>query len=306
MFRRLLLPCCVVVSTLVSMAAPRFAQASWVGRLVIPKKVDIKIRQTDKDGKPIHVGPFDTAGVVVLAAKDGWLKVRLNDGEGWIDQAELLLVEDAIPYFTQQINENPNHADAYTLRARAWYFKLDNDMALKDVTEALRISPTGSAYQMRGYLYLLKHHHDKALSDYSEAIRLNPKDVLAYYYRGMTYQGKKDYEKALSDYSEAFRLDPSHALACNQLAWIMATCPNEKHRNGTKAVEYAKKALALNRWKAFALDTLAAAYAEDGQFLNAVECQMQALEDPAYHNAYGKEGLGRLELYKNNKPFRTK
>jgi tetratricopeptide (TPR) repeat protein len=84
----------------------------------------------------------------------------------------------------------------------------------------------------------------------------------------------------------------------------MATCPDEKYRNGPKAVEYAKKGLELNKSKGFALDTLAAAYAENGQFDEAVKCQMEALEDPAFQKRYGEEAEKRLELYKNKKPFR--
>ena len=53
---------------------------------------------------------------------------------------------------------------------------------------------------------------------------------------------------------------------------MRATCPEEKHRNGQQAVEYATKACELTAWKnAPYLGTLAAAYAEAGDFAKAVQ-----------------------------------
>jgi tetratricopeptide (TPR) repeat protein len=124
------------------------------------------------------------------------------------------------------------------------------------------------------------------------------------YWRGEAHRCGKDYKKAITDFCEAVELEPNNYLAHNAIAWIMATCPKENIRNGQKALEHAKKALELNTWKAFGLDTLAAALAEVGRFDEAVKCQTEALADPAFQRFYGEEGRQRLELYKNNKPFR--
>ncbi len=67
-----------------------------------------------------------------------------------------------------------------------------------------------------------------------------------------------------------------YAYAYNNLAWIMATCQDKKYRNGAKAVELAKKAISLSNNIDF-LDTLAAAYAEAGNFEKATTIQEEVI-----------------------------
>ena len=57
------------------------------------------------------------------------------------------------------------------------------------------------------------------------------------------------YDKAIADYNEAIRLDPKYALAYNGLAWLAATCPDAKYRDGKKAVQSAVTACKLTEWK---------------------------------------------------------
>jgi tetratricopeptide (TPR) repeat protein len=159
----------------------------------------------------------------------------------------------------------------------------------------------------RGLLNHQNKEYDKAIADFTEAIKVDAKFVPAYAFRGyILSHHKKEYEKGLADYSEAIRLDPKFAYAYNNTAWLLATCPVEKVRNGKKAIEYATKACELTDFKNGSyIDTLAAAYAEAGQFAEAVKYQMQALENAAFEKAEGDSARKRLELYKNKKPFRT-
>lgn len=69
------------------------------------------------------------------------------------------------------------------------------------------------------------------------------------------------------------------ATVLNGLASLRATCPDEKHRNGQQAVEYATKACELTAWKNGGwIDSLAAAYAEAGDFDKAVEWQQKGMD----------------------------
>ena len=112
----------------------------------------------------------------------------------------------------------------------------------------------------------------------------------------------KDFEKALADCEAAHRID-SKSGAYNSVAWLLATSPEEKSRDGRKAVEFAKRAMELSGDKdANALDTLAAAYAEAGDFEMAVQWQIKAVES-VLEEAKSRY-RSRLDLYKSGKPFR--
>jgi tetratricopeptide (TPR) repeat protein len=121
------------------------------------------------------------------------------------------------------------------------------------------------------------------------------------------YAHEGDYTKALAEYAEATRLNPDHVLSCNNLAWLLATCPDANVRNGEKAIKYAKKACELSEWKVPPyLDTLAAAYAEAGDFDNAVKWQNRFLESDYLKSNLSKDTLDkarqRLSIYEQKKP----
>jgi tetratricopeptide (TPR) repeat protein len=225
--------------------------------------------------------------------------------EGYLAKADVVLVQNAIAFFTARIRLDPKDDTAYAYRATAWMEKGEHDKAIKDLDEAIRLSPESSAsYNNRGNAWRDKKEHDKAIADYGVAIRLDPKLALAYIGRGNAWQDKQEHDKAIADYGVAIRLDPKHALAYGYRAWLWATCPDPKFRDGKKAVESARKGCELTDWKnANHLAALAAAYAEAGQFDDAIRWQMKALKDPAYQKEAGETAWQRLKLYLARKPY---
>ena len=102
-----------------------------------------------------------------------------------------------------------NLAWAYYDRGSEYSDKGDNDRAISDYNEAIRINPKYvKAYNSRGHAYREKGDYDRAISDSSEAIRIDPKYAKAYNGRGMAYMEKGDNDRAISEFSEAIRLDP--------------------------------------------------------------------------------------------------
>ena len=192
-------------------------------------------------------------------------------------------------------------------RGTAAFRKGDYDLAIADFTEVARLNPKdAAAFNMRAVSHAKKGEFDAAIADYTEAIRLDPKLVTAWFMRGKARQEKGDHDKALADFSEAVRLGPENMAACNRLAWFLATCPKAGLRDGRKAVDYARKACELSNWKApIALDTLAAACAEAGDFPQAVEWETKYLKTELCPERSAEEATQRLALYPSRQPYRT-
>jgi hypothetical protein len=98
-------------------------------------------------------------------------------------------------------------------------------------------------------------------------------------------------------------LNPDHPNAYKNLAWLQATCPEERFRDGSDGVRNARRAIDLTQGKQTAwLEILAAAHAESGDFAAAVECQSKALEAAALPDR--ALALTRLDSYKAWRPWR--
>jgi tetratricopeptide (TPR) repeat protein len=145
---------------------------------------------------------------------------------------------------------------------------------------------------------------DRALADLNEAVALVPQaDV--YVSRAYVLAKKGDYRGAAADFQEAVRLDGKNAVAHNNLAWLLATCPQDDLRDGPRALEEAQLACELSDWKeSYCLGTLAAAYAEVGRFDEAIMWHKKALEMPGYVRQYGQKVVERTNLYEQGKPCR--
>lgn len=121
----------------------------------------------------------------------------------------------------------------------------------------------------------------------------------------LTRQGKVD--QAMEQYTRGLALSPNDLAALNNLAWYHATSPDASHRDGQKAVRYAQRVVQLtNRREPGAIDTLAAAHAEAGQFDLAQRTAQEAiaLAEKAPDNPAVAGMKQRLELYRAGKPFR--
>lgn len=256
---------------------------------------------------------------------------------GWVPKQHLATPVQAVDVFIDQIEKNPRDAGAYSARGMVWYRRGEPDIALGDFSDAIELNPKSyDAFSNRGLCWAAKGEYAKAMSDYNEAIRLNPKNANGFNNRGNLWSAKGNYDRAIGDFSEAIRLNPNSAVAfanrggawienqeyekaiadCTEAirldpkyitpylnrAIVYATCPDPRYRSGKQAVKNAETACELSGWRfANHIGTLAAAYAEDGDFAAAVKYQTKA------HDLYTvaqKEKYGfLLELYKEGRPY---
>jgi tetratricopeptide (TPR) repeat protein len=206
---------------------------------------------------------------------------------------------------TEAIRLDPTNATMVSDRGLIHVKRGEYDQGITDYDLALRINPRlTSVHERRGDAFGLKANWDKAIADYEEALRLNPKSSSVLHHRAKIHDKLRAFGKASDDYREALRLDPRNVQLLNDLAWLQATCPDEKIRNGPQAVGHAAVACTkTSSADAGLLVTLAAAHAECGDYEEAVRLTRKAL-DLAPKAQQGKMS-GYLELFKDHKPIRN-
>ena len=141
-----------------------------------------------------------------------------------------------------------------------------------------------------------------------DGIRLANHDwAAAYHERALAELAQGKAGDAIRWWQSAVALRPEGATIYNDPAWVMATWPDAAFRNGKAAVALAQRAVQISgRKEPAALDTLAAAYAEEGRFQDAVGTAKEALQlATAQGNQRLAESLGkRIKLYGAGQPWR--
>ena len=173
-------------------------------------------------------------------------------------------------------------------------------------TAAMQVAKDDPApWHNRGIARLALKDYRNAVMDFTGSLRLK-KEAQTHVFRGVSFSELGEYERALLDLEEALGMAPTSAEAHNALAWVLATAATPGFRDGKRAIELARKACVLGNWRDAAhIDTLAAAYAEAGDFAEAVRWQEKALADPAFAKGEElKEAQERLALYKARKAWR--
>ena len=163
------------------------------------------------------------------------------------------------------------------------------DEAISHYWEALRIrSSSGQNRYRRGLArahsnlagaLLRKGKIDEAIAHSEMALKFRPEDADAHTNLGNALLQKGFADQAILHYEKALRTAPESAPTLNNLAQILATSSDAKFRNGTRAIQLANQADRISGGKnpAF-IRTLAAAYAEDGQFNAAIDAAERALK----------------------------
>jgi Tfp pilus assembly protein PilF len=182
--------------------------------------------------------------------------------------------------------------------------------AKRNVDEALRIDPKlWPALYVRAQIFRRQGKYELAVQDCNEALRQYPGFVEAALLRASTYVRLGKYAEASKEFNYLVSIHPRSVTLARVLsdrAWFQATCPNASFRNGQQAVRDAKAACSIMAWKdENMIDTLAAAYAETGDFYSAVRYAAQALAVKGISAEDAKVFREHVALFQQHKRFPT-
>lgn len=166
---------------------------------------------------------------------------------------------------------------------------------------------SADAFNTRGKRYLKEHRYEKAILDFNRALEESPDHLEALINRGKARKRSGHIIGAISDWQHVLKQDNRNAEVANNLAWIFATSADDRLRDGVKAVKMASRAVDLSDNPLY-LDTLAAAYAEAGDFEKARNVQkraVQLLKDKVPSGVL-QQCLAHLKAYKADRPWRDK
>ena len=264
-----------------------------------------------------------------------------NLGAAYFAQHRL---EEAVECFRNAIGVDPKNGDAHNNLGNALLSSGRLEEATAEYSRALQLSPTNGTIHLNMGLALAKlGRGDDATTQFAEAVRMAPTSIKARYEYGRQLFFGQKFQAAFEQLTETLRLQPENAqtefylgLVCEELgqeetglqhlreavrlrpdwpdalnaeAWAMATSENERLRNGTEAVRLATKAAELTSYLQPAiLKTLAASYAEAGQFQQAMVTAKDAVEKAQRSNQTNlvKDIEQALASYQTNQPYRQK
>jgi hypothetical protein len=216
--------------------------------------------------KPEGLGVNIVAVVQRVEGDHVWIKANGAGDKpvGWVNKKNVILLDDAIPYFTSLISRNSTDWDAYLRRA-------ESEHAL--------------------------NQREAAIADYTRAIDLHSDEPFLFLRRGRTFRTMKDCPHAAADFEKAVHLKPQWAEPYNLAAGVYADCPDSAYRDPEKAASLIEHAIALDVEHPTYLTVLALAYFRSGKLEQAVVTQRHALESPRFPPAYREEATRQLQEY---------
>ncbi|MCK4752067.1 MAG: tetratricopeptide repeat protein [Planctomycetes bacterium] len=215
--------------------------------------------------------------------------------------------DEAIEQFHKALEIEGDSAETHFNLGFALRLRGRFDEAIEQFRETLRTGPddAGVHYNL-GMAFKSQGKFNEAGNHFRQALELNPNYAEAHYDLGMTLVATDEANEAIKHFREAVRLNSDNWEALNGLAWLLATAFEKP--NSEEAIALAERAAKLTKYQnAFVLDTLAAAYASGQKYDYAVDTAEAAMELALKKRAtkLAEEIGGRLELYKQKKPYRA-
>jgi tetratricopeptide (TPR) repeat protein len=246
------------------------------------------------------------------------LKLQPDNAEALDQLAGIYLRQgrqaDAKDLYQQAIAAKPNYVDARLHLAQLLAHEQQLPAAAEQLQLALESNPKHvDSLVTYGALLSFQGQYRQAADCYQRALREKPERLEIRADLALNLQQAGDIEEAVRRYRQILKVQPNWVAGANNLAWILATDPDDKLRDGAESYALAE---AVCQAEAFGdpghLDTLAAACAERGDFDNAAKwarqaielCQQKAAKDPR-QSEVAQQIEQRLQLYLQGQAFRA-
>ena len=217
-------------------------------------------------------------------------------------------VDEAIFYCDKAVRMEPNDPDAHVAFANALLQKKRTDDAIAHYQKAVAIRPDYflARYGL-GHALLEKGKLDAAIEHSRAALLIQPNNADCHTVLAIALDEKGQWAEAIQHYEKALEISPQSISALNNLAWLLAAGSNASLRNGARAIQFAQQADQLSGGtNVLVLRTLAAAYAEAGQFGKAIETAHAAMQlgQSQRDDSLATELQQEIALYELGLPYR--
>ena len=217
-------------------------------------------------------------------------------------------VDEAILHCERAVGMRPTDPDAQVSLGNALFAKGRIDEAIAHYQKAITAQPDHflARYSL-GHALLEKGELEGAIQVCRSALLLRPSDADCQTTLAIALEEKGNPTEAIQHYQKALELAPKSISTLTNLAWLLATSQDASLRNGAKAIELATQADRLvGGTNTLVLRTLAAAYAENGEFTNAIRTARSAMQLARMH---GEDSLTadlgqQIALYQLGMPYR--
>ena len=239
---------------------------------------------------------LSTAAIIVIAALSARAWVQTSY---WRDNETLFRHALAVTV-NNDVAEN-NLGIVFLVRGKV-------DEAISLLQSAVDLRPDNSpAHENLAKALLQKGRVADALIHYRKLLELQPDNMEVHNIVGTVLVQQGRVQEGVEEWQKVLSVEPDNGNAMSNLAWIFATSPDQSIRNGSKAVSLADQAVRISRGRiAILFRTLAAAYAENGQFWDAIQTAQRGI---ALANSQGNSGLAselqaNVALYQERQPLR--
>jgi Flp pilus assembly protein TadD len=240
-----------------------------------------------------------------LQLQPDWWDAEYNLGTALLAKGQ---VDEAILHCERAVSMRPTDPDAQVSLGNLLFQKGRIDEAIAHYQKAVTVHPDHflARYSL-GHALLEKGELDGAIQVCRSALLLRPSDADCHTTLAIALEEKGNPAEAIQHYQKALELAPRSIPTLTNLAWLLATSRDASLRNGLKAVELAKQADRLvGGTNTLVLRTLAAAYAENGEFANAIRTARSAMQLARMH---GEDSLmtdldQQIALYQLGMPYR--